>query len=60
MNPVFVLLVIIAAIILWFLLSIVFEPVGKIVSKIWDNTMDIMNKKENNEESEEINESNER
>ena len=56
MNPVFILLVIIAAIALWFLLSIVFEPVGKLVSKIWNNTMDIMNKMENTEESEDVNE----
>lgn len=56
MNPVFVLLVIIAAIALWFLLSIVFEPVGKLVSKIWNNTMDIMNKEENKKESEDVNE----
>lgn len=56
MNPVFILLVIVAAIALWFLLSIVFEPVGKLVSKIWDNTMDVMNKEENKEESEDVNE----
>lgn len=56
MNPVFVLLVIVAAIALWFLLSVVFEPVGKLVSKIWNNTMDIMNKEENKQESEDTNE----
>lgn len=49
MNPVFWLLVIIAAIALWFLSSILFRPLGKYVSKIFNDTVDIINDKEDEE-----------
>lgn len=49
MNPVFWLLVILAAIALWLLLSILFQPLGKYISKIFNDTVDIINDKEDEE-----------
>lgn len=50
MNPVFVVLVILAAVLLWFLLSIVFFPLGKLIYKIWKDAVDEMNRKEKESE----------
>ncbi len=50
--PVFWLLVVLAAAILWVLLSSVFVPLGKLVSRIWKDAVDAMqeeNPGENNE-----------
>ena len=44
MNPVLIILVILAAILLWFLLSFAFIPIGKFVSRIVKDAIDIMNK----------------
>lgn len=52
MNPAFIILVILGAILLWFLLSFVFIPLGKLVYKVVKDTIDIMNKDENKEEKE--------
>lgn len=49
MNPIFWLLVILAAIALWLLLSILFQPLGKYISKIFNDTVDIINDKEDEE-----------
>lgn len=49
MNPVFWLLVILAVIALWLLLSILFQPLGKYISKIFNDTVDIINDKEDEE-----------
>lgn len=49
MNPALVLIVIILSIILWFLLSFVFIPLGKFLYRIGKDTSDIMNKKFNDE-----------
>ena len=54
MNPVFVILVILAVIILWFLLSFVFFPLGKIIYRIGKDAIDEMNREENEEEKEKI------
>ena len=43
MNPVFWLLVALVAVLLWFLLTFVFIPLGKIINKKWNNTMKILN-----------------
>ena len=40
------LIVIIAAIVVWFLLTIVFKPLGSIISKIWDDTYKTIKEKE--------------
>lgn len=52
MNPVFIILVILAVIILWFLLSFVFFPLGKIIYRIGKDAIDEMNREENGEEKE--------
>lgn len=44
------LIVIIAAIVVWFLLTIVFKPLGLFISKIWDDTSKTLNEKEEKEE----------
>lgn len=44
MNPVFFILIILGAIILWFLLSFVFFPLGKLLYRIWKDAVDEINK----------------
>ena len=46
MNPIFPLLVLLVAIILWFLLSWLFFPLGRFVSRIWNDAMDEMDRDE--------------
>lgn len=50
MNPVFVILVVLAAIALWFILSFAFNWIGKLFFGIWENAIDNLNKKENESE----------
>jgi hypothetical protein len=51
MNPVFWLLIIILAVVLWFIISFVFIPLGSFVLKKWNKTLEILNKEiENNDE----------
>lgn len=47
MNPAFIILIILGMIVLWFLLSFVFLPLGKLVYKVVKDAIDIMNKNEN-------------
>lgn len=48
MNPVFYLLVALTVVVLWFIIStFVFEPLGRLISKKWDKTVEILNKEEN-------------
>ena len=47
MNPAFIILVILGSILLWFLLSFVFIPLGKLVYKVVKDAIDIMNKEDN-------------
>lgn len=42
MNPAFVFLVILGAILLWFLSSFVFKPLGKLFYRLWKDAMDEM------------------
>lgn len=46
MNPVFVFLVILAAVAVWFLLSFVFYPLGRFVYRIWKDAVDEINREE--------------
>lgn len=46
MNPAFFIIIIIVAILLWFLLSFVFFPLGKLIYKVWKNAYDNINKKD--------------
>lgn len=49
MNPVFVVLVIIGAVVLWFCVNSIFPIIGKIVCGIFDETKDNITRKENEE-----------
>ena len=49
MNPVFVILVILGAILLWFLLSFVFYPLGRFLYRLWKDATDEMNREDKNE-----------
>lgn len=50
MNPVFVFLVILAAVAVWFLLSFAFYPLGRFVYRIWKDAIDEMKRKDESEE----------
>lgn len=49
MNPVFIILVLIFATLLWFLLSFAFIPLGKFVYRVVKDAFDVMNKEDNKE-----------
>ena len=44
--PVFYILVLLACIVLWFLLSYLYQPIGKLVHRIWKDAKDSMTEKE--------------
>lgn len=52
MNSAFVLLVILAAVAMWFLLSFAFRPIGKFFYRIWKDAVDEINKNDESEEKE--------
>ena len=52
MNPVFIFLVLVGAVILWFLLSALFYPFGRFLHRIWKDAADEMNREENKEDKE--------
>ena len=49
MNPIFIFLVVVATVILWFLLSFVFFPLGRLVYRIWKDAIDNIKGKEEGE-----------
>lgn len=53
MNPVFIILVIIGAIVLWFLLSFIFFPLGALVYRIWKDAIDEMDREDKIEKEKE-------
>lgn len=53
MNPIFIILVITAGILLWFLLSFAFKPLGKLLIKLWDDASDSINIDNNKKEEKE-------
>lgn len=53
MNPALFLIVFIALIALWFLLSFVFRPLGRFIYRIYKDAIDEMNKEENNNKNKE-------
>lgn len=53
MNPVFVILVLLGAIIVWFLLSFVFFPLGRFIYRIGEDAIDEMNKDDKKEKEKE-------
>lgn len=52
LNPVFWLLLIIAAFVLWLILSFVFKVIGKGIAKVYDHTEEALDLKENKDEEE--------
>jgi len=52
MNPVFWLLIIIGAVLLWFLLAFIFYPLGKFVWRIWSDTSNELKREDKNDERE--------
>ena len=52
MNSAFVLLVILAEVAMWFLLSFAFRPIGKFFYRIWKDAVDEINKNDESEEKE--------
>ena len=53
MNPVFVFLVLVGAVVLWFLLSALFYPFGRFLHRIWKDAVDEINREENKEKDKE-------
>ncbi|WP_346961393.1 hypothetical protein [Clostridium sp.] len=49
MNPVAIFIIIILTVLLWFLLSFAFYPLGKFVYRIWKDAVDEINKKDEKE-----------
>lgn len=49
MNPVFIFLVLLGAILLWFLLAFAYKPLGKVIYRIGKDAMDEINKDETKE-----------
>ena len=49
-NPVFVLLVVLATVATWFLLSFAFRPIGRLICRIWKDAVDEINKNDESEE----------
>ncbi len=50
MNPVLWILVLLAAVLLWFIISFIFVPLGRFVLKRLDNVMGILNNDEQKED----------
>ena len=53
MNPVLIILVILTAILLWFLLSFAFIPFGKLIYRVVKDAIDVMNKEDKDEKEKE-------
>lgn len=50
MNPALWILVLLAAVLLWFIISFIFVPLGRFVLKRWDNVMEILDNDEQKED----------
>lgn len=53
MNPAFFILVALGAVVLWFLLSFVFYPLGRFIYRIWKDAVDEINRKDESEDKKE-------
>lgn len=51
--PAFYILVILAVILLWFLLSFIFKPLGKLGYRLWKDAKDAMTEEDKNDDKEE-------
>ena len=52
MNPVLILLVLLGAVALWFLLSFVFFPLGRIIYRFGKDALDEMEREDKNDKEE--------
>lgn len=50
MNPALIILILIGAVVLWFLLSFAFRPLGGLICKIWKNVDESINEEGKSEE----------
>lgn len=53
MNPAFVILVLLGAVVIWFLLSFVFIPLGKFVHRIYKDAINQMEQDNNKQQKNE-------
>ena len=53
LNPFLVILILLGAIILWFLLTFAFKPIGKLTGKIIDDAIKTINEEESEEKENE-------
>lgn len=51
MNPAFILLVLLALVALWFLCSFAFYPLGRLLSRIWKDAKDEINRQDNDKKN---------
>lgn len=56
MNPVFGILVVAGLVVLWFIISFLFIPFGRMMLKKWNKTVEILNKQDQIEKENEENE----
>lgn len=52
MNPALLIILLITAVALWFLLSFLFRPVGKLTYRVYKDAVDEINKNDNDEKQE--------
>ena len=43
MNPALLILIVLILVVLWFLLSFLYKPLGKLVHSVWKDAVDIIN-----------------
>ena len=56
MNPVLIFLVLLAAVVLWFLLSFVFFPLGRFIYRVGKDALDEMEREDKKDEKENVDE----
>ena len=53
MNPAFYILVLLAAFLLWLILSFMYKPLGKFAHRLWKDAKDAMNEEDKEESKKE-------
>lgn len=56
MNPALLIILLIVAVVLWFLLSFLFKPVGKLTYRVYKDAVDEINKNDDEKQEEYKNE----
>lgn len=52
-NPFLIILILLGAILMWFILSFAFKPIGKFMNKLLGDAIDIINEEESEEKENE-------